>query len=110
MYFFLENTEKFVLESEKKGTEQEEQKVYGKQAEEENLEQIYRKTYDRLLEAIEKYQGKYAEEQIEKLLSFEENLEKKKILIQAQKSVRNLDFEEAELIMKGNYDRIGGQK
>ncbi len=110
MYFFLENTEKFVLESEKKGLEQEEQKVYGKQAEEENLEQIYRKTYDRLLEAIEKYQGKYAEEQIEKLLSFEENLEKKKILIQAQKSVRNLDFEEAELIMKGNYDRIGGQK
>lgn len=110
MCFFLENTEKFVMEKKKKGIEQEKQKPYDKQAEEKNQEKRYKKTYDRLLEAIEKYQGKCAEEQVENLLSLENNQVKKEILKQVQKSVRNLDFEEAESLMKGNYDRIGGQK
>ena len=103
IYFFLENTKKFVLESEKKEKEQKKQNVCGEQVEEWNSEKMYTEIFDGLLEAIGKYQGKYAEEQLEKLLALENNLEKKKILEQVQKSVRNLDFEEAELLMKGIY-------
>ena len=55
------------------------------------------------MEAIGKYQGKYAEEQLEKLFSLEKNSKKKKILEQVQKSVRNLEFEQAESLMKGTY-------
>ena len=101
MFFFLENTKKFVLESEKKEKENGKQKVYGELTEEVNQEKLYEETYDRILEAIGKYQGKYAEEQLEKLLSLEKNPKKKKILGQVQKSVQNLEFEQAESLMKG---------
>ena len=101
MFFFLENTKKFVLESEKK--EKENGKVYGELTEEVNQEKLYEETYDGILEAIGKYQGKYAEEQLEKLLSLEKNPKKKKILGQVQKSVQNLEFEQAESLMKGTY-------
>ena len=103
MFFFLENTKKFVLESEKKEKENGKQKVYGELTEEVNQEKLYEETYDRILEAIGKYQGKYAEEQLEKLLSLEKNPKKKKILGQVQKSVQNLEFEQAESLMKGTY-------
>ena len=103
MFFFLENTKKFVLESEKKEKENGKQKVYGELTEEVNQEKLYEETYDGILEAIGKYQGKYAEEQLEKLLSLEKNPKKKKILGQVQKSVQNLEFEQAESLMKGTY-------
>ena len=53
--------------------------------EEVNQGKLYEEIYDRILEAIGKYQGKYAEEQLEKLLSLEKNPKKKKILRQVQK-------------------------
>lgn len=71
MFFFLENTKKFLLESEKKEKENGKQKVYGEMTEEVNQGKLYEEIYDRILEAIGKYQGKYAEEQLEKLLSLE---------------------------------------
>ena len=103
MFFFLENTKKFLLESEKKEKENGKQKVYGEMTEEVNQGKLYEEIYDRILEAIGKYQGKYAEEQLEKLLSLEKNPKKKKILGQVQKSVQNLEFEQAESLMKGTY-------
>lgn len=103
MFFFLENTKKFLLESEKKEKESGKQKVYGEMTEEVNQGKLYEEIYDRILEAIGKYQGKYAEEQLEKLLSLEKNPKKKKILGQVQKSVQNLEFEQAESLMKGTY-------
>ena len=71
--------------------------------EEVNQGKLYEEINDRILEAIGKYQGKYAEEQLEKLLSLEKNPKKKKILGQVQKSVQNLEFEQAESLMKGTY-------
>lgn len=77
-FFFLENTKKFLLESEKKEKENGKQKVYGELTEEVNQEKLYEETYDRILEAIGKYQGKYAEEQLEILLSLEKNPKKRR--------------------------------
>ena len=89
MFFFLENTKKFLLESEKKEKENGKQKVYGEMTEEVNQGKLYEEIYDRILEAIGKYQGKYAEEQLENIVVFrKESRAKRTILGQVQKSVR----------------------
>ena len=53
-----------------------------------------------LLCAIGRYQGKYAEEQIEILLSLEKDADQRKQLEKIQKSVRNLEFDESEQLME----------
>lgn len=102
MQFFLEQTEKFLVShSERNNKENEE--LFEKEGilKEKGDTQQYKKIQKKAIEAIEKYQGKYAEEQIEKLLLLEHNANKKRQLEKVLNAVQNLDFEEAELLMTG---------
>lgn len=102
MQFFLEQTEKFLVShSERNNKENEE--LFEKEdiLKEKGDTQQYKKIQKKAIEAIEKYQGKYAEEQIEKLLLLEHNANKKRQLEKVLNAVQNLDFEEAELLMTG---------
>lgn len=94
--FFIKYTEPFLLKNSAKDSP--------KQAEEdcfnEGFEKKYKEAKKELLCAIGRYQGKYAEEQIEILLSLEKDADQRKQLEKIQKSVRNLEFDEAEQLMK----------
>ena len=94
--FFIKYTEPFVLKNSEKNSP--------KQVEgdclDESSEKTYKEAKKELLCAIGRYQGKYAEEQIETLLSLEKDADQKKQLEKIQKSVRNLEFDEAEQLMK----------
>ena len=94
--FFIKYTEPFLLKNSAKDSP--------KQAEEdcfnEGFEKKYKEAKKELLCAIGRYQGKYAEEQIEILLSLEKYADQRKQLEKIQKSVRNLEFDEAEQLME----------
>ena len=94
--FFIKYTEPFLLKNSAKDSP--------KQAEEdcfnEGFEKKYKEAKKKLLCAIGRYQGKYAEEQIEILLSLEKDADQRKQLEKIQKSVRNLEFDEAEQLME----------
>lgn len=94
--FFIKYTEPFLLKNSAKDSP--------KQAEEdcfnEGFEKKYKEAKKELLCAIGRYQGKYAEEQIEILLSLEKDADQRKQLEKIQKSVRNLEFDEAEQLME----------
>lgn len=94
--FFIKYTEPFVL----KNSEKNSQKQVEGDCLDESSEKTYKEAKKELLCAIGRYQGKYAEEQIETLLSLEKDADKKKQLEKIQKSVRNLEFDEAEQLMK----------
>ena len=64
------------------------------------FEKKYKEAKKKLLCAIGRYQGKYAEEQIEILLSLEKDADQRKQLEKIQKSVRDLEFDEAEQLME----------
>ena len=94
--FFIKYTEPFLLKNSAKDSP--------KQAEEdcfnEGFEKKYKEAKKELLCAIGRYQGKYAEEQIEILLSLEKDADQRKQLEKIQKSVRNLEFDEVEQLME----------
>lgn len=94
--FFIKYTEPFLLKNSAKDSP--------KQAEgdgcNEGFEKKYKEAKKKLLCAIGRYQGKYAEEQIEILLSLEKDADQRKQLEKIQKSVRNLEFDEAEQLME----------
>lgn len=94
--FFIKYTEPFLLKNSAKDSP--------KQAEEdcfnEGFEKKYKEAKKELLCAIGRYQGKYAEEQIEILLFLEKDADQRKQLEKIQKSVRNLEFDEAEQLME----------
>ena len=94
--FFTKYTEPFLLKNSAKDSP--------KQVEEDCFNECFEKKYKEakkeLLCAIGRYQGKYAEEQIEILLSLEKDADQRKQLEKIQKSVRNLEFDEAEQLMK----------
>lgn len=94
--FFIKYTEPFLLKNSAKDSP--------KQAEEdcfnEGFEKKHKEAKKELLCAIGRYQGKYAEEQIEILLSLEKDADQRKQLEKIQKSVRNLEFDEAEQLME----------
>ena len=94
--FFIKYTEPFVLENSEKNS----QKQVEGDCLEESSEKTHKEAKKELLCAIGRYQGKYAEEQIETLLSLEKDADQKKQLEKIQKSVRNLEFDEAEQLMK----------
>lgn len=94
--FFIKYTEPFVL----KNSEKNSQKQVEGDCLDESSEKTYKEAKKELLCAIRRYQGKYAEEQIETLLSLEKDADQKKQLEKIQKSVRNLEFDEAEQLMK----------
>lgn len=94
--FFIKYTEPFVL----KNSEKNSQKQVEGDCLDESSEKTYKEAKKELLCAIGRYQGKYAEEQIETLLSLEKDADQKKQLEKIQKSVRNLEFDEAEQLMK----------
>lgn len=94
--FFIKYTEPFVL----KNSEKNSQKQVEGDCLDERSEKTYKEAKKELLCAIGRYQGKYAEEQIETLLSLEKDADQKKQLEKIQKSVRNLEFDEAEQLMK----------
>ena len=94
--FFIKYTEPFVLENSEKNS----QKQVEGDCLDESSEKTYKEAKKELLCAIGRYQGKYAEEQIETLLSLEKDADQKKQLEKIQKSVRNLEFDEAEQLMK----------
>ena len=94
--FFIKYTEPFVL----KNSEKNSQKQVEGHCLDESSEKTYKEAKKELLCAIGRYQGKYAEEQIETLLSLEKDADQKKQLEKIQKSVRNLEFDEAEQLMK----------
>lgn len=94
--FFIKYTEPFVL----KNSEKNSQKQVEGDCLDESSEKTYKEAKKELLCAIGRYQGKYAEEQIETLLSLEKDADPKKQLEKIQKSVRNLEFDEAEQLMK----------
>lgn len=94
--FFIKYTEPFVL----KNSEKNSQKQVEGDCLDESSEKTYKEAKKELLCAIGRYQGKYAEEQIETLLSLEKDTDQKKQLEKIQKSVRNLEFDEAEQLMK----------
>ena len=94
--FFIKYTEPFVL----KNSEKNSQKQVEGECLDESSEKTYKEAKKELLCAIGRYQGKYAEEQIETLLSLEKDADQKKQLEKIQKSVRNLEFDEAEQLMK----------
>lgn len=94
--FFIKYTEPFVL----KNSEKNNQKQVEGDCLDESSEKTYKEAKKELLCAIGRYQGKYAEEQIETLLSLEKDADQKKQLEKIQKSVRNLEFDEAEQLMK----------
>lgn len=94
--FFIKYTEPFVL----KNSEKNSQKQVEGDCLDESSEKTYKEAKKEFLCAIGRYQGKYAEEQIETLLSLEKDADQKKQLEKIQKSVRNLEFDEAEQLMK----------
>lgn len=94
--FFIKYTEPFVL----KNSEKNSQKQVEGDCLDESSEKTYKEAKKELLCAIGRYQGKYAEEQIETLLSLEKDADQKKQLEKIQKSVRSLEFDEAEQLMK----------
>lgn len=94
--FFIKYTEPFVLNNSEKNS----QKQVEGDCLDESSEKTYKEAKKELLCAIGRYQGKYAEEQIETLLSLEKDADQKKQLEKIQKSVRNLEFDEAEQLMK----------
>ena len=94
--FFIKYTEPFVL----KNSEKNSQKQVEGDCLDESSEKTYKEAKKELLCAIGRYQGKYAEEQIEILLSLEKDADQRKQLEKIQKSVRNLEFDEAEQLMK----------
>ena len=94
--FFIKYTEPFVL----KNSEKNSQKQVEGDCLDESSEKTYKEAKKELLCAIGRYQGKYAEEQIETLLSLEKDADQRKQLEKIQKSVRNLEFDEAEQLMK----------
>lgn len=94
--FFIKYTEPFVL----KNSEKNSQKQVEGDCLDESSEKTYKEAKKELLCAIGRYQGKYAEEQIETLLSLEKDADQKKQLEKIQKSVQNLEFDEAEQLMK----------
>ena len=94
--FFIKYTEPFVL----KNSEKNSQKQVEGDCLDESSEKTYKEAKKELLCAIGRYQGKYAEEQIETLLSLEKDADQKKQLEKIQKSVRNLEFDEAEQLME----------
>lgn len=94
--FFIKYTEPFVL----KNSEKNSQKQVEGDCLDESSEKTYKEAKKELLCAIGRYQGKYVEEQIETLLSLEKDADQKKQLEKIQKSVRNLEFDEAEQLMK----------
>lgn len=94
--FFIKYTEPFLLKnSAKDSPKQVEEDCFN-----EGFEKKYKEAKKELLCAIGRYQGKYAEEQIEILLSLEKDADQRKQLEKIQKSVRNLEFDEAEQLMK----------
>lgn len=94
--FFIKYTEPFLLKnSAKDSPKQVEEDCFN-----EGFEKKYKEAKKELLCAIGRYQGKYAEEQIEILLSLEKDADQKKQLEKIQKSVRNLEFDEAEQLME----------
>ena len=93
---FIKYTEPFLLKnSAKDSLKQVEGDCFN-----ECFEKKYKEAKKKLLCAIGRYQGKYAEEQIEILLSLEKDADQRKQLEKIQKSVRNLEFDEAEQLMK----------
>lgn len=105
MKLFLLETEKYLVNNMEKGKNDSRGKERVLEVcdtlQEEKYEQEYQKIQKKAIEAIEKYQGKYAEEQIEKLLLLERDSNKREQLKKVQNAVRNLEFEEAELLMPG---------
>lgn len=94
--FFIKYTEPFLLKnSAKDSPKQVEEDFFN-----EGFEKKYKEAKKELLCAIGRYQGKYAEEQIEILLSLEKDADQRKQLEKIQKSVRNLEFDEAGQLMK----------
>lgn len=94
--FFIKYTEPFLLKnSAKDSPKQVEEDFFN-----EGFEKKYKEAKKKLLCAIGRYQGKYAEEQIEILLSLEKDADQRKQLEKIQKSVRNLEFDEAEQLME----------
>lgn len=94
--FFIKYTEPFLLKnSAKDSPKQVEEDCFN-----EGFEKKYKEAKKELLCAIGRYQGKYAEEQIEILLSLEKDADQRKQLKKIQKSVRNLEFDEAEQLME----------
>lgn len=94
--FFIKYTEPFLLKnSAKDSPKQVEEDCFN-----EGFEKKYKEVKKELLCAIGRYQGKYAEEQIEILLSLEKDADQRKQLEKIQKSVRNLEFDEAEQLME----------
>lgn len=94
--FFIKYTEPFLLKnSAKDSPKQVEEDFFN-----EGFEKKYKEAKKELLCAIGRYQGKYAEEQIEILLSLEKDADQRKQLEKIQKSVRNLEFDEAEQLME----------
>ena len=94
--FFIKYTEPFLLKnSAKDSPKQVEEDFFN-----EGFEKNYKEAKKKLLCAIGRYQGKYAEEQIEILLSLEKDADQRKQLEKIQKSVRNLEFDEAEQLME----------
>lgn len=93
---FIKYTEPFLLKnSAKDSLKQVEGDCFN-----ECFEKKYKEAKKKLLCAIGRYQGKYAEEQIEILLSLEKDADQRKQLEKIQKTVRNLEFDEAEQLMK----------
>ena len=93
---FIKYTEPFLLKnSAKDSPKQVEGDCFN-----ECFEKKYKEAKKELLCAIGRYQGKYAEEQIEILLSLEKDADQRKQLEKIQKFVRNLEFDEAEQLMK----------
>lgn len=94
--FFIKYTEPFLLKnSAKDSPKQVEEDCFN-----EGFEKKYKEAKKELLCAIGRYQGKYAEEQIEILLSLEKDADQRKQLEKIQKFVRNLEFDEAEQLME----------
>lgn len=94
--FFIKYTEPFLLKnSAKDSPKQVEEDCFN-----EGFEKKYKEAKKKLLCAIGRYQGKYAEEQIEILLSLEKDADQRKQLEKIQKFVRNLEFDEAEQLME----------
>lgn len=94
--FFIKYTEPFLL----KNSAKDNPKQVEKDCFNEGFEKKYKEAKNELLCAIGRYQGKYAEEQIEILLSLEKDADQRKQLEKIQKSVRNLEFDEAEQLME----------
>lgn len=94
--FFIKYTEPFLLKNSAKDSPKQVEGDFFN----EGFEKKYKEAKKELLCAIGRYQGKYAEEQIEILLSLEKDADQRKQLEKIQKSVRNLEFDEAEQLME----------